>query len=440
MPITDLAPELVRHCLSHLDSNDLRNTSLVCRDWLEPSMEFYWAEADLYPYLDGNVLKDLDTLLGSNSHIPRTLRGLVIDESEVENDDDDEEDEEIVQRKQWIEGLSKILGHFTCIKRLTIGALDLTRFPRDIRRRLLNNISVSETLVIRYLKVAELSDITSFIFDNPQLRFLGLGSIEIAKPQDGEKMAEDGGEKTAKEDGDGASNDKDLNLLEDDHVVKLPKLKHLVSFTPSPIVWTKILPRLKGSVVEGLRTIVTVCKDPKVVSELVETAGPSLLSLAIGMYQEGCRFDLSTTQSLVNLSFDLSSYPQKEALLSDLHYTLTHVANPKCIFINTGPGLCEADMQHESAPPLWEALDAHLADMEGLEQVTFTQVISGCLAGIMGIPGAGNGGLFDQFRGQLEDTVNGLLPRCKEKGIITIKQILGAWTSSAFAGVDMPEE
>ncbi|KAM7212027.1 hypothetical protein V8F06_012587 [Rhypophila decipiens] len=277
MPITDLAPELVRHCLSHLDSNDLRNTSLVSRDWLEPSMEFYWAEASLYPYLDGNVLKDLDTLLGSNSHIPRTLRALVIDESEVDDDDDDEEDEEIVHRKQWIEGLSNILGHFPCIKRLTIGALNLTRFPRDIRRRLLNNISVSETLVIRYLKVAELSDITSFIFDNPQLRFLGLGSIEIAKPQDGR------------------------------------------------------------------------------------------------------------------------------------------------IFINTGPGLCEADMQHESAPPLWEALDAHLADMEGLEQVTFTQVISGCLAGLMSIPGAGNGGLFDVFRDKLEDTVNGLLPRCKEKRITTIE-------------------
>ncbi|KAK4215750.1 hypothetical protein QBC37DRAFT_457857 [Rhypophila decipiens] len=404
MPITDLPPELMRQCLSHLDPNDLQNTNLVCH---------------LYPYRLGNIPKDLNTLLGGNSHIPRRLCRLVIDG----------------QHKEWIEGLSKILGHFTRIRSLTIGYFDLTQLPQDKRTHLLNDIFVTEKLAILHLKVAEFSDITSFIFDNPQLKFLQLGWTQV-KPKDGEKLEdfEQDGENRVEKDVAAASDDK--HLFEDNVVVKLPKLKHLVSSTASPVVWSKILPIFKLSIVKGLKTLITECFNAKVVSELdqlVEIAGPSLRSLAIGMYKEGCRFDLTKTKSLVSLSLDLREYPYKEALLSDLYYTLTHVTNPKRIFINSASGRHDhPNFQHESGPPLWEALDAHLVEMEGLEQVTFTHLVV--------LPRAGKGPIFPRYSSQLLRAAYTLLPKCKAKGILTIEQIPEPWTSSAFADADMPEE
>lgn len=89
---------------------------------------------------------------------------------------------------------------------------------------------------------------------------------------------------------------------------------------------------------------------------------------------------------------------------------------------------------------MWETIDNHLANLEGLEEVALTQVISGCLSGLMGIPGYDDKGLFAVFRRELMQTAEGLLPRCNGKGLLVIKQLPSSWTSSAFAGTDLPDK
>ncbi|KAH8901263.1 hypothetical protein GQ53DRAFT_800779 [Thozetella sp. PMI_491] len=171
MSIQDLAPELLRQCLSYLGFDDFSRTSLVCRDWLAPSREILWSRISLN--LDGEIPGSLATLLNEKTSIPRRIQGIAIDESESIHDRSEEE------TTTWYDGLSTVLRHFESIANLTIQYLDLTKMPRDQMARLFQPDAVSHSLVIQHLIVARAEDATSLIMANRNLQFLGLGNIII---------------------------------------------------------------------------------------------------------------------------------------------------------------------------------------------------------------------------------------------------------------------
>jgi len=263
MPIPNLAPELVRHFLSYLDRESLKTTNLVCHAWLAQSNGLYWADTDLYLF---NRIPpgDLDTLLGSNSNIPRRLRNLTIAQPLGY-------DEEVMTR--WRDGVHKILAHFNRIKHMRISNLDLTKFPPEQRKGMFNDISITESLGIGDFEVVDISDV-AFMFNNRNLRLWDILTISFGGYLDRiiEAATVIGNECSI-----------NLSSLERLVVRKNPKFYQC-------IIWSKVLPQLKGYMFKRLKTVVVVCKEPHMVSgvvDIVEAAGPALRSLAIGMGFEG---------------------------------------------------------------------------------------------------------------------------------------------------------
>lgn len=85
------------------------------------------------------------------------------------------------------------------------------------------------------------------------------------------------------------------------------------------------------------------------------------------MNSAGSRFELSNANSIVSLSLDISSYPETGPLLSDLRYTLTRAPNLTRFFLSISPTFYQPAEQHQS--PLWETLDSHLSQLDGLKNV-----------------------------------------------------------------------
>lgn len=137
----------------------------------------------------------------------------------------------------------------------------------------------------------------------------------------------------------------------------------------------------------------------------------------------------------------MSSYAAHEPVLANLVQTVCSApaASLEYVYINTGPTVLDHDKQRDSAPPLWEALDAHLSQKcPGLKGVVMLQLLDGCLGMFAGMPGA-MGGMFDKWKREVLEYAESKLPACKEKGLLQVAQSSGDWTSRAFANMDVLE-
>lgn len=152
-------------------------------------------------------------------------------------------------------------------------------------------------------------------------------------------------------------------------------------------------------------------------------------------------FDLGRLPSLRNLSLNIASYAAYEPVLANMVQTVCSApaSSLEYVFLNTGPTMLDKDKQRDSAPPLWEALDAHLSQQcPGLKGVAFLQLLDGCLGMFAAMPGA-MGGAFDKWKQEVLGYAESKLPACKEKGLLRVSQSSGQWTSRAFANMDVLE-
>ncbi|KAK7913948.1 hypothetical protein PG985_011651 [Apiospora marii] len=390
MPITSLALELLRQILDHVSTKDQGNTALVCRAWLAPSREAYWSSITLC--LEGYAPEKLvDCLKSGRTSIPRHVHGIMIDESEDVEDRDEEE------TREWQEGVVAIMVHFQTVSSMTVRYLDLTKFPPALQGQILRPGMVTATLVAGHIRAARPSMLVPFLMGNAKLKFLGLGSFKF----------------TASEgEADDISEGKDTSLAASSQF-RMVQLGHFVVFGQSVGTWSVLMPLvLRQPFIEGLKTLV------------LESV-----------------FDLSHLQSLRNLSLNISSYAAYEPVLANLVQTVCSApaTSLEYIFINTGPAVVDKDKQRDSAPPLWEALDAHLSrQCPGLRGIVFLQLLDGCLGMFAAMPGA-MGGAFDKWKREMLEFAESKLPACKEKGLLQVSQSSGEWTSRAFANMDILE-
>ncbi|RYP78708.1 hypothetical protein DL771_000375 [Monosporascus sp. 5C6A] len=345
-----------------------------------------------------------------NTTIPRHLGGVVIDESDKVDDRDEKE------TLAWYEGVSTVLGHFNSISSVTIRYLDLKEFPEPVRGRVLRPGIVTETLVIQRLIAGKPSDVVPFILGSPYLEFLGLGDVSFS------------GENT-----------------EATHVeqytaepIKLSGLGHLAIFGESKGTWSELVPRLiQQTPLNSLKTLVVSCQDNKVVAGLIKRAELSLRSLALGFKSEGSIFDLANAKLLQNLSINMTSYPRTETLLSDLVQTVSSVSKLERIFINCGPSTVKTTVDNENDLNLWRDLDLRLSQLPGLEKVTFTMVIDGCLG--MGFAHGRIKAILEEWKGDVLQYAQAKLPSCRERGLIQVIQVSGSWTGQPFGDTALPE-
>ncbi|KAH8600627.1 hypothetical protein B0O99DRAFT_609073 [Bisporella sp. PMI_857] len=404
MHLNDFPPELLRQCLTNLTSqDDLHNASLVCRSWLTPVRDIYWSCITIS--LTEDTTSSLLRLLGPHSNISRRIGGILINGSDIE-------DEGLAA---WQDGVLKVLEHFSDVKSLTIQYLDLMAWEEGTRGRVLGSVMVTAALVIQHLEAGEPAEVLPLVVGNPEVKFLGLGLVKFegARKEDAEARA-------------------DLARL-----VQLQKLRHLVVFSEAKGVWSELLPYVEHAPLENLNTVVLLCYDNERIARLIARAAPSLRSLALGFISNDTKFDLSQVKSLTNLSIDISSYSRTDGLLAGLLSTISSLPAVEQLFINVGPAILEPERQLDSAPPLWEALDAQLIQLPGLKTVVFTQVLDSCLGFMINIPGV-MGGMFNKWKDDILVYAQGKLPRYHENGVIVVKQIVGSWTSQPFADFNIP--
>ncbi|KAK7961707.1 uncharacterized protein PG986_002532 [Apiospora aurea] len=415
MPITSLPPELLRQILGHVSTKDQETTALACRTWLTPSREAYWGSITLS--LEGYVPEKLvDSLKSGGTSIPRHVHGIVIDESEEVEDRDEEE------TREWQEGIVAIMAHFQTVSSMTIQYLDLTKFPPALQGQILRPGMVTTTLVAGHIGAPDASMIMSFLLGNSKLIFMGLGSFKFT---------------TAEEEATDAGNGWDPRVAVSTQY-PMSKLGHFVVFGRSSVTWSVLMPLiLRQSFIEDLQTLVLVSVNQDLTSKLIDRAAPSLRSLALDLTSEESVFDLGRIKSLRNLSLDIASYAAHEPVLANMVQTIRSAPSSlEYVFINTGPAVIDKEKQRDSAPPLWASLDAHLSQCPNLRGIVFIQLLSGCLGIFAAMPGA-LGGAFDKWKQEVLDYAESKLPVCKEKGLLRVSQTSGAWTSRAFADLNV---
>ena len=153
------------------------------------------------------------------------------------------------------------------------------------------------------------------------------------------------------------------------------------------------------------------------------------------MQSAGAEFDLSGCVALENLGIDFN--PE---VLSDIVSTITSTKAFKRVFINLGPDHIKADKQPEGSERLWAKIDAHLAAMSSLDAeggVTFTMVISSCIAGMMGVSHFKS--MFDEWKDEVLQFGKQKLPACEKKGLLRVVQVVGQWSSGPFGDAALPE-
>jgi hypothetical protein len=171
------------------------------------------------------------------------------------------------QAAKWQNDLLKIFQHFDSIKNLTIVYLDLTKWPDDHVTTLFQSHVVVKALVVQSLVARYTEDLKSLIMMNDSLWFLGLGSIYVPSHPKVESTI--------------------TSRLLPEQSIRLPKLGHLVIFPSAEKSWTDILLTIDPSSLVGLRTLVILCHDNSVVSDMIKASALSLKSLAIGYISEG---------------------------------------------------------------------------------------------------------------------------------------------------------
>ncbi|KAK8016989.1 hypothetical protein PG993_015178 [Apiospora rasikravindrae] len=417
MPITSLPLELLGPILGYVPTEDQENTALVCRAWLTPSREAYWGSITLS--LEGYVPEKLvDCLKSGSTSIPRHIYGIVIDESEEVGHRSEEE------AREWQEGVVAIMAHFQTVSSMTIRYLDLTAFPPALQGKILRPGMVTATLVAGHIGAPNPSMLLPFLMGNPDLLFLGLGSFKFD---------------TAEEEVIDARSGQGPNVVSHTQF-SLNNLGHFVVFGRSLVTWSVLIPLvLRQSSLEHLKTLVLVSINQDITSKLIKRAAPSLHSLALDLTNEESVFDLFHITSLRNLSLDIASYAAYEPVLANMVQTVRSASSSlEYVFINTGPAVIDKDKQRESAPPLWASLDAHLSQCPNLKGIVMIQLLSGCLGMFAAMPGA-LGGAFDKWKQEVLDYAESKLPACKEKGLLRVSQTSGAWTSRAFADMDVLE-
>ncbi|KAK8121731.1 hypothetical protein PG984_010401 [Apiospora sp. TS-2023a] len=442
MPITLLALELLRQILNHVSTKDQGNTALVCRAWLAPSREAYWGSITLC--LEGYAPEKLvDCLKSGNTSIPRHVDGIVIDEAEEVEDRDENE------TREWQEGVVAIMAHFQTVSFMNVRYLDLTKFPPALQDQILRPGMVTATLVAGHIRAARPSMLVPFLLGNPKLKFLGLGSFKFTTSE-GEADDTSKGEET---------------VLAAPSQFSMSQLGHFVVFGQREgTTWSVLMPLiLQQSFIEGLKTLILGSANQDMTSQLITRAAPSICSLAFSLDNAGKKhilppsivfttehtqaltrspesvFDLGHLKSLRNLSLNIPSYAAYEPVLANMVQTVRSApaASLEYIFINTGPTMLDEDKQRDSAPPLWEAFDAHLSrQCPRFKGIVFLQLLDGCLGMFAAMPGA-MGGAFDKWKQEVLDYAESKLPACKEKGLLRVSQSSGEWTSRAFANMDV---
>ncbi|KAK8073009.1 hypothetical protein PG996_006357 [Apiospora saccharicola] len=418
MPLTSLAPELLRQILNHVSTKDQGNTALVCRAWLAPSREAYWSSITLC--LEGYAPEKLvDCLKSGNTSIPRHVDGIVIDEAEEVEDRDEEE------TREWQEGVAAIMAHFQTVSFMNVRYLDLTKFAPALQDQILRPGMVTATLVAGHIRAARPSMLLPFLLGNPKLKFLGLGSFQFS---------------TSEAEADDVRKEGDPNVVASSQF-SMNQLGHFVVFGQREgTAWSVLMPLLlQQSFIEGLKTLILGSANQDMTCQLITRAAPSLCSLALSMDNAESVFDLGHLKSLRNLSLNIPAYAAYEPVLANMVQTVRSApaASLEYIFINTGPDMLGQDKQRDSASPLWETLDAHLSrQCPRIKGIVFLQLLDGCLGMFAAMPGA-MGGAFDKWKQEVLDYAESKLPACKEKGLLQVSQSSGEWTSRAFANMDV---
>lgn len=262
MPISALAPELLRHILGYLGEGDLEAGSLVCRDWLVPCREIYWGRITLF--IPGEIPESLlHVIRDGKTNIPRHLGGLIIDERECMGDRDPEE------AAEWWGELSTVTNHFTSISKVNLEFFNFGEVPDSSREEILRPGVVTSELTIQHLEAERLSDLTFFAFQNPRLKVLVLGSINFSSDNI-----------------DAADIQRALTKP-----AQLNSLNLLSIHGNAEGTWAGVVPCLMQlPILENLKTIVVTCHDDRIVSRLLGKAKSSLLSLALKFEAEGIDF------------------------------------------------------------------------------------------------------------------------------------------------------
>lgn len=283
MPITTLAPELLGQCLGNLSREDLARASLVCRGWLEPSRDHYWSSTGV------NIMDEsaglLAPVLAEGTMVPRKIKGIQIDES------DDFQYREAEDTATWQTNLSSIMGHFSAVSELTVGCLDLSQFSAERRTQILRPGQVQKVLIIQWLKVEHEREAASFVLNQPNINFLGIGAIVLAQNEK-KKDDKDENEENHKDEN-GKMNENDSASIVSppsppDYVVRLNKLRHLVLFSGTGgLVWSHIVPSLAKGMLMELKTLIANCHDRDAFAKLIGAAAPALRSLAVSFNGPG---------------------------------------------------------------------------------------------------------------------------------------------------------
>ncbi|KAM0332445.1 hypothetical protein ACHAQA_002726 [Verticillium albo-atrum] len=429
MSVTTLAPELLHQCLGHLSQEDLAHTNLVCRKWLASSREHFWGNVRLT--LDDENASLLAPLLGEGTAVPRKIKDICIDESDY-IDDRSEDD-----TAKWQANVIKIMRHFSTVSALTIRCLDLSPFPVDQRSQVLLADQIYETIVIQWLKVGSAQEAASFILNQPNITFLGIGFVVLAQ-NDEDEDEQDGDEDENKNENNSASIVAPEPLPE--QTIRLDRLRHLCLFSGSKgVAWSHLVPSLANGNYTQLRTIIAECFARDGFAKLINAASPALRSLAMDMNGPGVDMDVAKVRSLTNLSIEMAKYPGKEHVLADAVVTISSAPpSVEHIFFSIGPPMLEPERQLDSAPAQWAILNASLAKMPQLRRITVVMVLDSCISMFADMD-YGLGLHIKKWKDEALEYMKGRLPACDEKGLLEVKHVNSPWNSGAFAYYPFPE-
>ncbi|KAK1984926.1 hypothetical protein LZ30DRAFT_406404 [Colletotrichum cereale] len=327
-------------------------------------------------------------------------------------------------------------------RRRPLGRL-ICQFPAARRTQVLRPGHINKVLVVQWLKVEHADEATSFILNQPNIDFLGIGGIYLSKRDKGKDTKDGDVEKSEDENEKKDEHDPAAIVVpttSPEHVVRLDKLRHLCLFSGSGgLAWSHVVPSLaKGSLTE-LKTLIVECHDRDAFAKLIAAAAPALRSVAVSFQGPGIDIDLSKARSLSNLATTLALYPDKEHILADTIATVSS-APPSLanLFVSIGPSTIQAEKEPDSAPSQWAAFDALLAGLPRLRRIVVVVVFDPCISMFIAMPGQG-GSMLEKWKGDALEYVKARLSVCGARGIVEVKHVVGSWTSGAFANHPLPE-
>ncbi|KAF6816172.1 hypothetical protein CMUS01_12314 [Colletotrichum musicola] len=467
MAIATIPPELLLQCLGHLGEADLLTASLVCRDWLGPCRDYYWG-GRLWLNPMNKDANSLAALMGETTTVPRKIQVLVMDETKQFKDG------YANQTASWQAHMLKIMSHFSTVYYISIGGLNLNRFPVEIRRHILPPAQVNGVLEILSLKVEHPEEATPFILNQPYAKFLTLGHIALASETDEDERGKtihdgegnDQERKPADQETKNASSDISPSTFRTGPVVRLGKLRHLcLNSGPQGITWSHIVPLLASGQLVDLQTLIVDCHDGEALGKLFRPIAPALRSLAIqfncpgessqlplsllGRIPEytanstlpnpGAHMDISDARSLTKLAFSLANYPEKEYALAD---TLTTISSAppsvEHVFLNLGKETINTENHPaQSAVSQWEALDVALARLPKLKRITIVVVFIHRVfidrASMIAWERVGRLTTVDKWQNNALGFAKAQLPACASKGLLELKHLKRKWAGSPFA-------